>query len=270
LGGLLALRYPQQFFPALSITFVVYPEVVVGRPGPRQERFLDNQRIEGAIPAMLAPILAALERNMKRKSVVRGLYREDATEYPVTAVRVAIFNAVVHRDLSNNSRGTPVQVSMFPNRLVVHNPGGLYGPVTVDSLGQGISATRNNMMLRVLEDVTAQGGRQAVCENRGSGVGAMLDALRQSDLPAPLFEDRTATFSVTLFNTPLPKRKDRRDDIKVLLRDHGSLSRAEISQALGLADISVRKWLALLRDEGSIVTNEQKTKSKNVRYQLAS
>jgi ATP-dependent DNA helicase RecG len=270
LGGLLALGvYPQGFFPALGITFVVYPEMEVGRPGARQERFLDNQRIEGPIPAMLAPILAALERNMKRKSVVRGLYREDATEYPVTAVREAVVNALVHRDLSSTSRGTPVQVNMFSNRLVVQNPGGLYGPVTVDSLGQGISATRNNMMLRALEDVTAAGERQAVCENRGSGVGAMKDALRQADLPAPVFEDRVATFRVTLLNTPLPKKKDRRDDIKALLRDHESLSRGEISQALGLTDISVRKYLALMRDEGLVVTNDQKAKSKNVRYRLA-
>jgi len=145
----------------------------VGRPGARQERFLDNQRIEGPIPAMLAPILAALERNMKRKSVVRGLYREDVTEYPATAVREAIINALVHRDLSNGSRGTPVQMNMFSNRLFIQNPGGLYGPVTIDSLGQGICASRNNMMLKILEDVTAAGERQAVCENRGPAVGAM-------------------------------------------------------------------------------------------------
>src|SRR5436305_1785226 len=54
--------------------------------------------------------------------------------------------------------------------------------LTLDSLGQGVSATRNNMMLRILEDITAAGERQAVCENRGSGVGAMKDALLQADL----------------------------------------------------------------------------------------
>ena len=271
LGGILALgKYPQRSFPALGLTFVVYPNPEVGEPGPSQVRFLDNVRIEGTIPDMLRLTLDVLRRNMKRRSVVKGLYREDTEEYPVTAVREAIVNALAHRDLSHGSRGTPVQVQLFPDRLVVHNPGGLYGPVTVDSLGrEGICATRNNMLLKLLEDVAPAGERQAVCENRGSGVGAMVASLRQAQLPDPLFENRIATFRVTLLNTPLRRRRDRRDEIVSLLRDRGILSRAEISQALGLSDISIRKWLATMRDEGVIVTTGEKARSKNTRYELA-
>jgi ATP-dependent DNA helicase RecG len=270
LGGLLALgKYPQQFFPALGMTFVVYPGEGVGEPGANEERFLDNQRIEGAIPNMLGPALAILVRNTKRRAVVRGLYREDLGEYPVTAIREALVNALVHRDLSSSSRGTPVQINMFKNRLVVRNPGGLYGPVTVDSLGEGISAPRNIRLLRILEDVTPAGERRAICENRGSGVGAMQDALRRSGLPEAKLEDRIATFRVTFLNTPLGSRRNRRVEIKTLLGQHGTLSRAEISQALGLSEISIRKWLAVLREHGTITTTETKTRSKNVRYRLA-
>lgn len=270
LGGLLALgKYPQQFHPGLGLTFVVYAGDGVGEPGASQERFLDNVALEGAIPDMLAPFNAALERNMKRRSIVKGLYREDTSEYPAIAVREAIVNALVHRDLSSASRGTPVCVNMFRNRLLVHNPGGLFGPVTVDSLGQGISAPRNARLLRILEDVTPAGDRRAVCENRGSGVGAMKYALRHAGLPEPLFEDRIATFRVTFQNTPLPRRRDRRDDIKRLLAEHDTLSRAELSQALGLSEISVRKWLAALREQGSVVATETRPRSKNVRYRLA-
>jgi predicted HTH transcriptional regulator len=158
---------------------------------------------------------------------------------------------------------------MFKNRLVVHNPGGLYGPVTVESLGEGISAPRNIRLLRILEDVTPLGERRAICENRGSGVGAMQDALRRYGLPQAKFEDRIATFRVTCLNTPLGRKRDRRDDIRILLDQHGTLSRAEISQALGLSEISIRKWLAVLREQGTIITTETKTRSKNVRYRLA-
>jgi len=270
LGGLLALgKYPQQFFPALGMTFVVYPGEGVGEPGANDERFLDNARIEGAIPNMLGLALSVLVRNTKRRAVVRGLYREDVAEYPVTAIREAIVNGLVHRDLSSSSRGTPVQINMFKNRLAVYNPGGLYGPVTIDSLGEGISAPRNIRLLRILEDVTPLGERRAICENRGSGVGAMQDALRRSGLPEAKFEDRIATFRVTFLNTPLGRKRDRREDIKTLLDQHGTLSRAEISEALGLSEISIRKWLAVLREQGAITATETKTKSKNVRYRLA-
>jgi ATP-dependent DNA helicase RecG len=168
LGGLLALgKFPQQFFPALGMTFVVYPGESVGEPGANDERFLDNERIEGAIPTMLGLALTVLVRNTKRRAVVRGLYREDVAEYPVTAIREAIVNALVHRDLSSSSRGTPVQINMFKDRLVVHNPGGLYGPVTLESLGEGISAPRNIRLLRILEDVTPVGERRAICRESG-------------------------------------------------------------------------------------------------------
>jgi ATP-dependent DNA helicase RecG len=279
LGAYLALgKYPQQVFPALGLTFVVYPGTNVGEPGSNEERFLDNVRVEGAIPDMLDPTLGVLRRNMRRRSIVRGLYREDVEEYPTTAVRECIINALAHRDLSVQSRGTPVQVQIFSDRLVVTNPGGLYGPVTVDLLGrEGISSARNNMMLRLLEDVTPIGERQAVCENRGSGVGAMLAALGQAGLPNPIFDNRIASFRVTLQNQPLPvsassvrRRRDRRTDIIELLRDRGALSRAQISQQLRLTDAATRKWLSILRDERAIVSTEPKARSRNVKYALPS
>jgi ATP-dependent DNA helicase RecG len=279
MGGILALgRYPQQFFPALSLTFVVYPGNDVGEPGPAQERFLDNARIDGPIPSMLHATLEVLQRNSKRASVVRGLYREDLDEYPATAMREAIINALAHRDLSSASRGTPVQVQMFPNRLVVVNPGGLYGPITVDLLGrEGISSARNQTLLRLLEDVTPIGEKQAICENRGSGVGAMLTSLRDAGLPNPVFDNRIASFRVTFLNGPrslpappnLRQRRDRRNDIISLLRRQADLSRAEISRQLGLTDAGTRRWLSILRGEGRVLTTDAKARSRNIRYKLA-
>jgi ATP-dependent DNA helicase RecG len=205
LAGLLALgRHPQQFFPALGVTFVAYPTPRIGEPGPGGERFLDNRRFEGPIPGLIRPVLDGLYRNMKHRTVVRGLFREDLWEYPETAIREAVVNALGHRDLSPMARGTPVQIQMFPDRLVITNPGGLYGPVTVERLGEeGISATRNQVLMKILEDVTVPGEGRGICENRGSGIGAMLAALRQAGMSPPQFEDRIATFQVTFPNHTL-------------------------------------------------------------------
>jgi ATP-dependent DNA helicase RecG len=205
LGGLLALgAYPQQFFPELSVTFVVYPTPSLGEPGPRGERFLDQGRFDGPIPRLLEPVMKALQRNMKRRAVVRGLFREDLWEYPETALREALVNAVVHRDLSALARGTPVQVRMFPDRLEIVNPGGLFGPVTVDRLGEeGISSSRNQVLMKLLEDTPVPGRNEVVCENRGSGIGAMLAALRQAGMSPPHFADRIATFQITFPNHTL-------------------------------------------------------------------
>jgi ATP-dependent DNA helicase RecG len=205
LGGLLALgRFPQQFFPALGVTFVAYPTARLGESGPGGERFLDNRRIDGPIPRMIAPLLDTLRRNMKRRAIVRDGFRQDLWEYPETALREAFVNALAHRDLSGHGRSTPVQIQMFPDRLVIANPGGLHGAVSLDQLGEeGISSARNQVLMKLLEDVAVPGERFAVCENRGSGIGAMVAALRQAGMTPPVFEDRVATFRVTFPNQTL-------------------------------------------------------------------
>jgi len=205
LAGLLALGvYPQYFFRSLDITFVVYPMYRVGEPGPRGERFLDNRKFDGAIPRMIRPALDALQRNMKRRAIVRGIYREDLWEYPEDAVREALVNALVHRDLSPQGGATSVQIQMFPDRLVILNTGGLFGGITVDQLGEpGVSARRNQTLMTLLEDTVIPEERRVVCENRGSGIGAILTALRRAGMGPPLFENWVSIFRVTFPNHTL-------------------------------------------------------------------
>lgn len=204
LAGLLAFGHrPQEFFPALYLQFVVYPAGQVGVPGPGQERFLDNRRIEGPVSSLLDDALTALRQHMPKRTLIHGAQREDVWQYPETALREVIVNALVHRDLSSASRGSPVQIQMFPDRLVVMNPGGLFGPITIDRLGEaGASAARNATLMRILED--APGSDDVpICENRGSGIGAMIHALRRAGLEPPLFDDRIAAFRVTFPNASL-------------------------------------------------------------------
>ncbi|MFI5911505.1 ATP-binding protein [Dactylosporangium sp. NPDC051541] len=204
IGGLLALgSYPQEHFPQLMLSFVHYPTAA----GPAEDsgvRFLDNVAIEGPIPVMVRDALAAVRRNMSRRAITTGAGRQDIWEYPETALREAVTNALVHRDLSAASRGAQVQVEMFPDRLVVRNPGGLFGPVTLENLGEeGATSSRNAALLRILEDVPIPGEERTVCENRGSGIRAMLISLRRAGMTAPKFEDRISSFVVTFPNHSL-------------------------------------------------------------------
>ena len=84
---------------------------------------------------MARDTLAAIRQHVAPRGD-SGAGRQDIWEYPETALREAVVNALVHRDLSGSSRGTQIQVEMYPDRLVIKNPGGLFGPVTVESLGE--------------------------------------------------------------------------------------------------------------------------------------
>jgi ATP-dependent DNA helicase RecG len=199
LSGLLAMgAYPQQFFPQLNITFVAIPATskqTIPADGPR---FLDSRSIDGPIPVMVEEALSVLIRNMSARAVVRGAGREDVYDVPLEALREAVVNALMHRDYSGYARGTQVQIEMYSDRLVIRNPGGLFGPVTEDDLGEdGVSSSRNAHLARLLQDVTLAGSNRVVCENRGTGIPTMLAVLRQAGMTVPEFENRVGRFTVT-------------------------------------------------------------------------
>lgn len=202
-AGLLALgSFPQEHFPQAIISFVHFP--TSAGPAAQGTRFLDNVTLEGPVPVMVEDALAVLRRNMSRRAVVTGIGREDVWEYPETALREAIVNSLAHRDYSSAALGTQVQVEMYPDRLSIRNPGGLFGPVSVEALGEeGISSARNATLLRLLEDVSLPGQVHTVCENRGSGIRSMLDALRAAGMKPPRFDDRISSFAVTFPNHSL-------------------------------------------------------------------
>lgn len=204
LAGLLSFgAYPQQFFPQLNVSVIRYPTPEAGVPGPRGERFLDSAVIDGSIPAMLRDAVAVLKRNMQRRSVVMGLFRQEEWEYPEIALREALANALIHRDLSIGARGTQVQVEMYPDRLVIRNPGGLYGPIGIEDLGlTGTSASRNRALLKILADTPTEQGR-TMCENVGSGIFTMRRAMADAGMEPPDFRDNISTFEVVFPNHTL-------------------------------------------------------------------
>ncbi|XVV13207.1 ATP-binding protein [Actinoplanes sp. CA-131856] len=204
LAGLLSLgHFPQQYFPQLNLTFVHYP-TVTGESSPSGVRFLDNVSANGSIPYMARETLAAIQRNMTRRALITGTGRRDVWEYPPEALREAIVNALVHRDLSPGSRGTQVQVELYPDRLKIQNPGGLFGSLDVNRLGEeGRSSARNALLLRLLEEVYVPGEDRTVCENRGSGIRAMISSLRRAGMGPPHFRDRVTSFEVVMPNHAL-------------------------------------------------------------------
>jgi predicted HTH transcriptional regulator len=129
---------------------------------------------------------------------------DDEVEYPLEAVREAVVNALMHRDYSPVTRGTQVQIELFPDRLVVRSPGGLNGGVLVDELGEeGISSSRNAVLASLLADTYLPSSNELVAENRSSGIPAMLDVARRRGLPRPSFRSSITSFVVTMARSEL-------------------------------------------------------------------
>jgi len=197
LAGLLALgTYPQHFYPRLTVSFACYPGT--RRASETGVKFLDSQSMAGPIPAVLLDTMAAVRRNMRTGGRLQDGLRYDVPDYPLDAVRELVCNALMHRDYSPMGCGSQVQVNMYEDRLEVLSPGGLYGAVTVDSLGEvGASSTRNRYLSELLESTPYEGGG-FVAENRGTGFQLVEEELRAADMEPPVIVDRPSLFSVTL------------------------------------------------------------------------
>jgi ATP-dependent DNA helicase RecG len=196
LAGLLIFgKYPQEFAPQLVITFLQYYGVEETEKGPGGERFLDNRKFEGSISETVEEAINHVRASIRKSSLIEGLYRRDIPEYPQEAVREAIVNAVAHRDYSRFVRGSYIQIRLFADRLEIQSPGGLFGNVTEENL-EDEHSTRNCILMRLMEDLH-------LVENRGSGIKAMLEAMRQANLEPPRFDDKRSSFWVTFRNHSL-------------------------------------------------------------------
>lgn len=191
-GELCFSKYPQGAFPQLCIiTAVALPGNEMGEPGLQGERFIDNERITGTIDEMVDEAVDFVNRNSRHSTIIddKGK-RADRDEYPLKAVREAILNALVHRDYSIHSENVPVRLEIYRNRLEIISSGGLYGKLTIDSLGKVRPDTRNSALANILELLH-------VTENRYSGIPTIYHELEKAQLPPPVFSVRHGEFVVT-------------------------------------------------------------------------
>jgi ATP-dependent DNA helicase RecG len=254
LAGLLALgRYPQEFFPRLTVTFAAYPGVTKAPP-VGELRLLDSVTLAGPVPALIQDAVAAVRRNARNGARMEAVFRVDVPDYPPLAVREAVTNGLMHRDLSELARGTQVQVNLFLDRLEVLSPGGLYGTVTVDRLGDpGISSTRNLRLSALLEDTPYPDGGM-VAENRGSGYALIQAELKEAGLRPPVPADNLASFAVTMYRRDAPAETPpaRGTTVRHLLRDGVDRSTPELVAATGLSRSAVTQQLNALIREGAV------------------
>ena len=228
--------YPQAYFPQLCIIATVVPGTEIGIIGDQGERFTDNQRIEGNISDMLDGAMQFVNRNMRIKTIINPHTgkREDRPDYPITAVREAVLNALVHRDYSIHTEGMPIQLIMFEDRMEIRNPGGIYGRIKIDQLGKVQPDTRNPVIASELEVLK-------VTENRYSGIPTIRRMMQEYDLQQPEFIDERGSFIVKLYKDVMEQtvvEMDGVDNRELLLFCKTPRTRKEISDYLGLNSVT--------------------------------
>lgn len=276
LAGLLCFGvYPQQFFRSFVVDVAVHAGTRKAMPG--LPRFLDREVCEGTVLECVEDAVTAVVRNLRTRSYVEGTGRYDVLEIPEEVIREAIANAVVHREYGEFFCGQPVSVDVFSDRIVVTSPGGLWGGKTLDSLGDGVTRCRNDLLMKLLRMTSVGGDGPFIAEGQGSGIPMMREEMRAAGLPEPEFSTDIDLFRVTLWR-PGGRRTEgvrirlsmRSPSEQAVLSSISSTvprSARDISKETGLSLATVRVHLKKLVDAGVIIPTAGQ-RSKNRRYLL--
>lgn len=209
-------RYPQTYFPQYSIIATKISGTQITDLGIDNERFMASERITGPIDDMANALLEFAKKNMNYKTIIDDSGRRiNKPEYPLVAIREAIFNALIHRDYSILSEGMPIRFEIYNDRIEISNPGQIYGGSSVDNLGRERLETRNTVLADILEILQ-------ITENRYSGIPTIRKEMRDNNLPQPIFVSQRGEFKVIFRNS----FSDKEEDILEAIIDYCSVPRS--------------------------------------------
>lgn len=171
-GLLLMGKDPSSLFPHCRIQLDAYP----GRT--TDDEAVLAETIRGNVPDAIDQLVSIIRKNTRRTPRVVGLKRIEVPEYPETALREALVNALAHRDYEDPTQH--VMVEVFFDRIVIINPGLPVGHPTLKRLekGEARSRSRNPLLSQGLVFLK-------LMEERGTGIRRMRRAMLDHGLELP-------------------------------------------------------------------------------------
>jgi len=139
-----------------------------------------------------------LTKYLKAAISYKGIQRLETFPVPEAALREAVLNAIIHKDYAT---GTPVQISVYADKLMIWNPGQLPPSWTVAKLKQKHASLPFNP---VIANVFFRAGE---IEAWGRGVERIFAACREARFPKPVIETAESDSGKKFWEKVRPKRQ---------------------------------------------------------------
>ena len=222
---------------------------------------LDQDKVQGYLLRMREERPGFSKLSMEQAYEVLAITRDGI---PTLA---AVLNALIHRDYSHFTEGTPIQINFFTDRMEIHSPGGLYGRMTVEDLGKSRPDLRNPALATMSEFLLKT-------ENRYSGIPTIRREMAAAGLPAPVFINRRNEFIVIFYNKQQTEEndaeKEQNSGTDTLLEFcRIPRTRREIADYLGINTVFyvMQHYVQPLLASGKLVmTIPEKPKSRNQKF----
>ncbi|MCO5269064.1 MAG: putative DNA binding domain-containing protein [Brumimicrobium sp.] len=235
-----------------------YPNIFVkiGRFGKDDADLLFQETEEGNLLNLSKAVLNQLSHKFLIRNVsFEGLYRRETSEYPITALREVILNALVHR----NYMGAPTQIRVYDDKITFWNDGKLTDELSLEDLKKTHSSKPRNP---IIADVCFKGN---LIDAWGRGTIKIIDSCLDNQLPEPELAERDGGFLVTLFKNNLtPEQLIKLDlserQIKAIeyVKENGKITNKEYQELFQVARNTATRDLRELVEKEVLKSSETK------------
>lgn len=234
--------------------------------GTDQSQFQDRREFSGSLLRQLEEVYAFIDLHNQTRATFSGLRRTDTRDYPETALREALLNALVHRDYAYHAS---TLVSLYQDRIEMVSVGGLLPGLDLEDVMMGLSLCRNEHLANVFY-------RLQLIEAYGTGMGKILASYR-GQAQIPRIECTANAFKVVLPNrnagAHLPEDPPAASGatdaygkaVLDRLRERPAITRAEVETLLGVGTATAYRVLKQLQQQGCI---RSEGRGKNTVYHL--
>ncbi|MBQ4518772.1 MAG: putative DNA binding domain-containing protein [Clostridia bacterium] len=221
--------------------------------GNDKKTFKDRKEFTGSLFKQLRTCYEYLELCNHTAATFKGLDRIDREDYPASALREALLNALVHRDYAFSGS---IMVNIFDDRIEFVSLGGLVNGLSKEDILRGVSQTRNQNLANVLY-------RLKHIEAYGTGIQRIFDLYAEDTVkPEIIITDNTFTMVLPNRNAENDSKKDvvsvlatQQEQLIIdYIKDNGSITDDEIQTMLEIKKSRAYVIVKSMKDKGILIT----------------
>ncbi len=107
---------------------------------------IDDKEYTGSLISLLENADTFIKNNSKSSWIIKGMEKIEYEDYPITARREAIVNALIHRDYQ--ILGAEIHIDMYDDRIEIISPGGMIDGTQIQNLEIGkVPSMRRNTII---------------------------------------------------------------------------------------------------------------------------
>jgi len=228
---------------------------------------IGDRRIEGNLFKQIEEAEEAIKNFINVRYEITGeqLTRKDIWDYPLEAIREALLNAVIHRDYFKYN--VQAQIKIFNDWIWFFNIGGLPEGITLEQLKTTHpSVARNPLIVHIFY-------LAGLIEEYGSGIGRIMNSLKEANLPEPEFKEEFAGFSLYMRKDYYTEERlkemglnDRQVKAVIYVKEKGKITNKEYQEITKISRQMATIELTNMVDRGVFIKIGKA--GKGVAYQL--